>query len=136
MTSEINYLKEITEKLPPFPDSIDSNIDGSDCETYEMDEGVCFAWNLYWIPQVSVTRWYNDAGSQFPKHHHKEVEVIVVYQGELHIVYENGIEKVVTQGEHVYHPPDTVHSAHTPVDTYYITVMIPASFDYPGADQE
>jgi quercetin dioxygenase-like cupin family protein len=143
MTKEVEKLRELTEKLPAFPGRIKTHIHWYEYENgveFEMEEGTCYAFPVFYSPHVGVHQWFNSKG-KMKCHSHKETEVIAVYQGEIHLDFSEcpqfaqhecqNKKLTLKAGDYVLILPNCVHSATFPIDTHYLTVMIPASEDYP-----
>lgn len=129
--NNIEKLKEITPQLPKFPQSISNPY--NTCIEYKVLEGTCLAWDLLWIEDISVSKWFLSNGTKFPKHSHNEKEIIIVYKGHLEIYYEDGNEATLKSSNVIHHQPNTIHWAEAKKDTWMIIIMIPASYDYPGS---
>jgi len=128
MSEPLTKLRELTEKLPPFPASVGGN-DYS--REYKMDEGTTFCAFLWEEPRVGVHRWYSSVGCKFPEHTHAEKEYICVYEGRMEVTFEETGMEIVEGSEIIYISPFRKHSAYFPLDTKYITIMIPPSKDFP-----
>jgi hypothetical protein len=86
MSEYLDRLKNLTEKLPSFPDIIERHLtkNGKIEQYYEMDEGNCYAVYLHRSgDDIAVHRWFNSKGGKFPKHNHNEKEWIVIYKGSM-----------------------------------------------------
>lgn len=127
----IKKLEKLIQKKPPFPKSINNN--NPEFKEYKMETGVCFAWNLLWIPKVSVTKWFSSKGTKFSRHTHREQETIIIYEGIMEITYNTNGSKTLMKGDSCFNLPDEPHSSYFPEDTKYITIMVPGCKDYPGA---
>lgn len=134
-SGNIQKLKEITPKLPKFPTPIGDSYD-NECQQYKMVQGTCFAWNLMWIEDISVSKWFFSKDTIFPEHSHVEKEIIIIYRGEMNLEYSSGNICNLKRGQVISHPPGVTHKAYFPVDTMAIIVTIPASYDYPGHGED
>lgn len=130
--SNLAYLMR-QEQARLFPESAPINGRGISRE-YKMEEGTCFAWDLYTDPDGSfqVTKWANSKGSRFPQHLHPEVECVVVLKGQILMRYSDGTEVIIKPSKGVCNLPNKKHEAYFPEDTEYLTFMVPASEDYPA----
>lgn len=149
-TDTLTKLKELTSKLPAFPESLesirgdkenprpngkstnilDSNSNGY--REYQMEQGECFAWFIHRSGNdVAVHRWFNSGESKFPEHTHPEKEFIVIYKGIMDIT-KNGETKRLMAGDYIYNEPLAIHSAYFPEDCKYITVTIPPAKEFPN----
>ena len=125
--NSLQTLKELTPSLPNFP----HGENGNGFKEYEMDCGTCFGWKLFESgDKIGVHRWFNSAGTEFPRHSHPEREWIIVYTGSMTLRYDTN-DVVLKVGDYVMTPPDTAHSATFYEDCKYITITIPASEDFP-----
>lgn len=121
-------LEEMTAKLPLFPEELGK---GTAFKEYKMEAGKCYAWTLLRMDGMGFHRWYLSAGSKFPKHQHPEKVYFFVYQGLMNLHLE-GITIKVRAGDNYYINPTVVHWADFPEETYFVTVTIPASKDFPS----
>jgi len=126
--SNLQKLKELTNKLLTFPDMVKEASNGF--SEIRMDNGTCFGWRLMIEKGGGVHKWFNSRGSVFPTHAHDSWEVFVVYEGEMHLIY-NEDKKVIQPQESFYMLPGDSHSAYFPVDTWYITITIPPAKGFP-----
>jgi hypothetical protein len=127
--SKLEKIEELEQKLPPFPEIInDTDIE---CKEYVVINGTCLAWDLMWIEDVSVSKWFLSKGTKFPEHAHNEKEIIIVYKGELIIYYEDGCTATGKRGDVIQHKAGRIHWAEAKEDTWMIIVSIPATEDYP-----
>ena len=126
-----NKLRELTKNLPKFPDTREER---SGFKEYVMESGTCFAWLLFENDRFGVHDWFNSKGTVFPVHSHPELEIVIVYEGRIEFETDSG-NISVGEGEFIGFKSDEQHGAYAPVDTRYITIMIPPSKDYPHKDK-
>lgn len=130
--TNLEKLREITNKLPPFSNMIMTRSKG--CLELEMTKGYCFGWNLIKTPEIAVDRWFNSCGSEFPRHIHASKEWIIVYEGEIHLTVVDKLQKFLP-GQYILMEPGTPHSAYFPQDCSYITVTMPPAEGFPNGTQ-
>ncbi len=125
--------KKITDTLVQhlsFPESEKRRNGNGQMKKWNIKKGECISWPLYDTSEhIGVDKWYNSAGSIFDAHEHKEQEWIFVGRGEMRIIKADK-ECIVKAGEHIVNEPHEKHYGFFPVDTVYITIMIPPSKDY------
>ena len=130
---ELEKLKAITERLPEFPQKKTDHFFWSE---YDIEHGTCFAFFVFEHPEVSVHRWFNSQGS-IQRHTHEELEIIIVYEGKLEIIFEGCKEqtKTLTAGNFCIIPQKCIHKGRFLEDTKYLTITIPATKDYPHGNK-
>ncbi len=133
MNQQLEELRELTKLVGSFPPEI--AVSGP-YHYYEMHKGRCKASGLFRLPEVCVDKWEVTAGTIFPEHKHIEREWIVVLSGKLIITYRDKDNIVLTSGDCVYNGSGIPHGGTFPVDTVFLTIMIPASLDSPGANND
>jgi quercetin dioxygenase-like cupin family protein len=134
MSEYLDRLKNLTEKLPSFPDIIERHLtkNGKIEQYYEMDEGNCYAVYLHRSgDDIAVHRWFNSKGGKFPKHNHNEKEWIVIYKGSM-ILHDFRGDHTLKKGDCYYSLPNMHHWAEFPEDCKYITITMPAAKEYPN----
>lgn len=122
-------LRAKVEKIHQMPPAI---IAECGAKEYDVQDGKSLAWPLWTEEKVSVARWFNKAGTNFPDHAHNEREWLIVYSGEIRVHKEDGSEIVVKEGEMIYLPNGVLHGGYSVVDAYFIGVTVPRSPDYPA----
>jgi quercetin dioxygenase-like cupin family protein len=142
----LSKLRELTEKLPPFPLQVktksmmdvrtspwDEPEMGSNVyKEYKMEGGECFAWFIHRSANdIAVHRWFNSEGSIFPEHTHPEKEWIIVYRGKMELT-KGGVTQLLEAGDYSYNEPLVSHKAYFPEDCRYITVTIPPAKEFPN----
>jgi quercetin dioxygenase-like cupin family protein len=129
MESYIDKLRELTGKLPPVHSYVES-ASGFNV-TYKI-QGNCFGSGLMKRDEVAVQTAFMSRGSVFPDHAHGEVEIIVVWKGDLY--YKTlSKEGVLRPGETIIFPANELHSVTAFTDVNMIGITIPASEIYPEA---
>lgn len=86
-------------------------------------------WDLLWIPQISVTKFFVSKGSKFQEHKHDGRETIYVTSGRM-TVYLEGRSVEVLPKKPFYILPGVVHSSTYKEDTWGIVVCVPAESEY------
>ena len=131
---DLARLKELNDRNY-FPPMIGNT---EDFVRFEMDKGNCLARNVETAEDNSwqVTLWFQTKGCKFPRHRHDQKEWIIILNGKAVIKYNGGSQKTLKAGDSLYHDPGTWHSAAFLEDSTYLTVMKPASPNYPGYNKE
>jgi len=127
MNGNLTKLKELTDKLPEFPEPILGSGNGVN---YEMEYGKCTGWKIIWRDRISITKWFNTKGTRFPKHIHTTEEHFFVYQGVM-MLHLDKTTITLKVGESYYLLPGSLHGAYFPEDCRYITVNIPSEEKFP-----
>jgi len=120
-------LKKLTKALE-FSKTIRAPV--PEIKEFTLDAGTSYMVGLFKNNAIAVTRVYSGAGVEFPSHIHDEWELILVYEGELHLTVE-GKTKIIKKKEFYYVEPKVSHSAFYPVDSWVLCVTMPASADFP-----
>ena len=126
----LDRLKELTQALPPFPETITANAADSFTQ-HEMSKGTCLSWSLLNRPEISVAKWFNSKGTEFPEHAHAQKEWLIVYIGEIVIHVEGQGDVVLRAGDYLHLEPGVVHSATVNSDCWYLAITIPQNEDWP-----
>ena len=121
-------LKELTKTLD-FAEMINHPL-GVNIEEFDLEQGTSFMVGLFHRPVMAVARVFSSAGTIFPAHKHDEWELVVVYQGEIHLEVE-GKKIVLKEKQFHYLNPGQSHSAFYPVDSWVLCITKPASDDFP-----
>ena len=154
--NNLEVLKELTEKLPPFPPAVEQralrgfkgdkreevgihnegnlfeNDSSSRYREYKMTKGECFAWFIHRSGKdVAVHRWFNSKGSEFPEHAHLEKEWLIIYKGTMELL-RGGEKTVLKVGDSILIEPKIKHSAYFPEECKYITITIPPAEEFPN----
>lgn len=128
LPSNLVELRKITKALE-FHDTVRPQ-ESRQIKEFILDVGTSYMVGLYKNHVMAVTRVYSSAGCEFPPHTHDEWELIIVYQGEIHLDVDGKIKKL-KQKEFYYIEPGTPHGAYYPVDSWVLCVTMPASLDFP-----
>ena len=135
--SSLEKLKEIIKELP------DGNYGSYSDDLMELSliGGIGYSVGLLKNEKVAVAKTVVSKGSIFAPHYHKEVEVIIVFEGGLKVW--NGINAIDDIHEKEYLvlgaketlviDPEIPHIAEAIADTQLIAVTIPASKRFPNA---
>ena len=105
--------------------------DTPEIKEFEVDHGTSYMVGLYKANDLAVARVYSSAGCKFPPHQHDEWELIIVYQGEIHLNFDDKVIKL-KEKEFYYVEPGIKHGAFYPVDSWVLCVTMPASPDFPS----
>lgn len=136
---KLQELKELTEQIKEFPPITKVEIGGDEqpvCH-YRLAEGETKAYNIFLNGKhICVDHWEASAGAEFPWHAHNEKEWIIVYEGYGRVFYKDGSVADLVSGESVYHDAFVEHRAEIYNDIKFVTVVIPASPDFPGSKVE
>ena len=133
--SRMNELRELTDKLPRLPDLIRAEYPNK--VVYRTDgEGECTGENIFNDGQVAIQKAFMKQNTVFPFHTHEtEVEILVVFLGEIQVQYENGFTTKVSPNSAsniVIFIPAVEHQITALTDTWMIGITVPAEKGYPG----
>ena len=126
----LDHLQNMTSKLPDFPEPVQSY---PGFKEHAMDCGHSFSWALLDNPHISAARWFNSAGTVFPAHVHKQIEVLIPWFGSIMLTL-HGKELVLKPGDYVGIPAGVVHSSQFLEDCWYLAVCVPNNPDWPTLD--
>jgi len=131
--SDLGVLKELTMKLPPFPEVIEVL---AECVEHKMSFGTSLfgtslCWCLHSSPDISVARWFNSKGTEFPRHSHKQDEWLLPYVGSIFVKFVGNDEFKLSAGRHLHIPANTPHEARFDEDCWYLAICIPRNPDWP-----
>jgi len=86
--------------------------------------------NLLHIPELAIAKTYIPKDSEFPKHAHAEWELILIYKGDMTLIFDDE-EKRLEEGDFYYIEPNVTHGAKCVKETIMIGMTIPASQHWP-----
>ena len=115
--------------LPPFPREVNGNGEG-DMKQHKMECGTSLSWSLINVPEIAIGKWFNSAGTKFPKHAHPQKEWLIIYKGHM-TVHLDDRDVTLGAGDYIYLEPGTEHSATVLEDCWYAAIVIPRSEDWP-----
>jgi quercetin dioxygenase-like cupin family protein len=121
-------LKKLTEALD-FSQIVRPGVE-PEIKELKMDKGTSYMVGLYKAQCMAVARNYASAGCEFPEHVHDEWELLVVYQGEMHLIVE-GKERIIKEKEFYYLMPGTRHGGYFPKETWFLAITMPANENWP-----
>lgn len=104
--------------------------------TYGVSSGECVGSSLMHINKIAVQKSVLGKGTELRAHiHENEEEVLVIYEGDLTVVFENdfgGLRKItVINNGVVVIPPNTSHLVTSENGCLLVGVTVPASSGYP-----
>lgn len=134
MNTNLEYLKILTENLPPIEAWAKHNPHDSTVD-YELEKGTCIGFHLYSAKDVAIQRSFLSIGARVQKHNHPEKEWLIVYRGKVIISWGDNNSRECGPGEFVYFLNHETHWVEALEDTWIICITIPASIAYPH-DQE
>ena len=126
--SNIVKLRELTRALE-FG-GIVHKASSAEIKELNMEQGVSYMVGLYKTPVIAVARNYASQGCKFPKHHHLEWELLIVYEGEMNLSV-GGRAVNLTEKEFYYIDPGVEHEAFFPRETWFLAITMPASQSWP-----
>ena len=121
-------LKVLTESLR-FKDIVRGNAAGEIIEL-DMIKGTSYMVGLYKNTIMAVARNYASAGCEFPEHNHEEWELLLIYEGEMHLKT-GGKTRILKPKQFYYLNPGEDHSAYFPEETWFLAITMPASGSWP-----
>ena len=122
-------LRDLTGKLRNFAEVL-RPFKTPEIKEFNLESGTSYMVGLYKAPAMAVSRVYSAGGVEFPEHAHNEWELVVVYQGELHLTV-GGEKKILAEKEFFYILPGVPHRGYYPVDSWILAITMPASEDFP-----
>jgi quercetin dioxygenase-like cupin family protein len=130
MTKEMQHLRQLTERLPPFPET-KSVLPGF--KQHKMECGTSLSWNLDTTSgeQASCAKWFNSAGTHFPDHTHKCREWLIVLEGSMWLKVGGEEERRLLSGMYATIEPETLHSGHFTEDCWYYAITVPQEPSWP-----
>ncbi len=126
MVSNIKQLKKLTAELNEL---ITVRSESHVEYAHEGDERT-IGLGLYNDNLIAVQRAFVPKG-KFPRHAHKEIEVIVVYTGLCEFHFDTDDPILLKRGDVLRIPPEKAHSVNVIEDTWMIGITIPSSPGYP-----
>ena len=130
MSENLKYLKHLTENLPSLSSLIKER-EGERIE-YEVIDGICNGIALLNKDTIAVQDSFVSKGALFPIHAHDVIEILVIYEGKVKVVFTDGNEFILTPGELIRFEVNQLHSCEGLEDSYLIGITIPSSPNYPG----
>lgn len=135
MDSKFDKLEEMTNQLPAIPKVEQIKQDLDDCGKtveYPVEGGHCFSHSLFTSEETSVARTFVSAGAILPDHKHDEKEFIIIYSGSVMVrSSDDQNNKVVKPGGIIIYDPGVVHYARALEDSWFISMAVPHSNDFP-----
>ncbi len=136
MGSSLAKLKELTDNLPPSPQLGDlvklwGGQIGQPHQEIKIEDGDYQSFALFNSPEISVARSFVSKGVEFPEHIHNEREYVLIYSGSVMVRQGSEKERLLEAGEVMIFEPSTLHYTRTLEDTWFISMTIPFSKDYP-----
>tara|TARA_Y100000310_G_scaffold322161_1_gene380837 strand:+ start:9408 stop:9854 length:447 start_codon:yes stop_codon:yes gene_type:complete len=101
---------------------------------HEMECGTSFAWAMLDNPLISVARWFNSNGTEFPEHIHKQTELLYVIAGSMVFIKE-GVSHRMMPGDSILVQPNEPHEAKFLEDCKYLAITIPRCDDWPKPEE-
>ena len=132
MTSHIEKLEVLTEKLPEFNGFIHATMEFENV-IEAGDKHKAIMHGLLKNKYIAVAMAYFPMNSILKMHvHRKEKEITIVYKGTMR-VNTSGEYHLVQAGGNITIQPDIPHSALFKEDTYLIMITIPPAKGFPNA---
>jgi len=128
LPENIVHLKALTSALE-FAGIVKPTVAGQVKELI-MDAGTSYMVGLYKNSIMAVARNFASDKCRFPEHTHDEWELLVVYEGEMHLTVEN--KKVILGPKGFYYIlPNQKHSGTFSENTWFLAITMPASESWP-----
>lgn len=128
ITNSIDRLRSHVAEITSLSDMAAKS--GSEV-TYTTDSGYCHGDALMNIPKIAVQHADMGAGTKLKCHEHDEVEILVLYEGDLSISLPTHVAYLVP-GRPFTIDPGTPHIAESLNGAKMIAITIPASAGYPN----
>lgn len=134
-TSRLEELKDLTEKLPNLKELIKAEYPNK--VVYRVNGiGECTGENIFNDGDVAIQKAHMQKGTTFPFHaHEREVEIIIVFIGEIQVMYANGFNTKVSPDSAsniVIFIPEVEHQITALTDAWMVGITVPAEKGYPG----
>jgi len=129
MSDNLKKLEELTPKLPSLVNHYGASVD---MVAYMSHDGgsTCLGFRLWREPGVAVQRAFMPKGCVLDNHCHDEKEILVVYSGQMNIVFSDRTVSLFAS-DVLEIPPLSVHRAEAVENTWCIGITIPAAEGYP-----
>ena len=103
---------------------------------YMVDGGKCVGFNLFHSDEISIQRAFMEAGTNFPRHSHEEVEWLLQVTGLAKLTkYDNGYvddEIMLEPSTMIEIPSNVSHSYEAIEPSWLIGITMPGINEYPG----
>jgi len=129
--SHIEFLKELTEKLPPLNSLLVRNNNFVEYSIKGGEGAECVGMNLLNNGKVAVQDCFITPGGIFPNHIHEEVEYLIVYSGRVRVVFLDKPPVELGVGDFYRAESGEVHGLEGLEKSWLIGVTIPAAKGYP-----
>jgi mannose-6-phosphate isomerase-like protein (cupin superfamily) len=123
----LERIRELTKTAVPL--SVIAVIKSGDVE-YKTYNGTCGGHELMYIDEIAVQMAYMQTNTMLESHCHDEVEILVVYEGEITIHMQNELVRL-GPGDIYKIKPGVFHLAESKEGCKMIGITIPASKGYP-----
>lgn len=130
MASNLQRLRELTEQLDHSHFIPEYQV--GDAFHYDFGHGEAITHGLIHNNEVAMAKLHMKAGTRFPEHTHKALEVFIVLEGEIMFDMCNQ-EWHIKKGYPFYTLPNIPHGGEAITDCIILCITIPAdpSFPYP-----
>ena len=96
-----------------------------------LDGQVCEGNALFYDEHIAVQRSSLKKGSAVPRHHHDEIEWLIIYDGEVRVEWNSSTEVILGVGQSIRIPPNEAHIVTALEDTQILCITVPPAAGYP-----
>ena len=130
VNDSLQKLEELTKKLD-FSKLVKNSHDG--CFEIKAEHGKIECCNIFEDEKISIVRCFISANTIMPLHvHEKSAEHMLIYDGEMHVFFEDGKEIIVKKGEQIKIDVGVPHLVRWAEDTLSITSTFPPQKEFSG----
>jgi quercetin dioxygenase-like cupin family protein len=126
-TDHLDRIRELSASLE-IPDS---KVFSPSVKQYAAITGHVLAWAIHWQEEFAIMHIFLSEGTRIKPHFRYEKEWITVISGEMTIVIDNKETVVVQPQGYIVLEPQTPHEVSSRIDTYVVSITMPASLDLP-----
>lgn len=127
MSEHLERLRELTGTLSLFPPAV---IEKPGYTEWKVKNGKCFAWYLFEQKEISVCRTFLTKGTIFPKHSHKEKELIIIYEGKITLYTQDNCYELGYSDSYIVEP-NIDHAVEANENSMVLAITLPAAKEYP-----
>lgn len=126
-TDHLDRIRELSASLEiPSNRALSPNV-----KQYTAITGHVLAWTIQWQEEFAIMHIFLSEGTRIKPHFRDEKQWIIVVSGEMAILVDNKETVVVQPRDYVILDPQTPYEVSSKIDTYVISITMPASLDLP-----
>lgn len=126
--SDLDVLRELTERLPPM-----LPLSNGEREVFDIEKGISIMWRMWKDDEgeTNVVRAENSQGTEFPWHIHDTHEFLIFYTGQVEIEFDDAAY-LLDAPECFHIEPGRRHRLFYKTDCRLIAVFVPADAEVWG----